>query len=206
MVLALPFTLLRRVRLDVRLPAAQRRAIDTLAYGTNAKLMVGFASRVWRAHGANGAAMSDLPFQTTWETTRGQPGSGGVLTNFAGGRHGLALGEGTAAAQAGAAAAALDRLFPGALAARAGAGQARMHWPTQPWALGSYACLRPGDWTGLRGAIGASTGGLHFAGEHCALDNQGFMEGGCESGEAAAAAVLRRLRGVAGEAPLTRAA
>ena len=205
-VLALPFTLLRRVRLDVTLPAAQRRAIDTLAYGTNAKLMVGFASRVWRAHGANGAAMSDLPFQTTWETTRGQPGSGGVLTNFAGGRHGLALGEGTAAAQAGAAAAALDRLFPGALAARAGAGQARMHWPTQPWALGSYACLRPGDWTGLRGAIGASTGGLHFAGEHCALDNQGFMEGGCESGEAAAAAVLRGLRGVAGEVPLTRAA
>ncbi|GAB3308986.1 flavin monoamine oxidase family protein [Luteimonas notoginsengisoli] len=205
-VLALPFTLLRRVRIDAALPPPQRRAIETLAYGTNAKLMIGFADRAWRRHGANGAAMSDLAFQTTWETTRGQAGRGGVLTNFTGGRHGLALGEGTAAAQADTAAADLDRLFPGALDARAGAGQARMHWPTQPWALGSYACLRPGDWTGVRGAIGASTGGLHFAGEHCALDNQGFMEGGCESGEAAAAAVLRRLGRAVARVPWARAA
>jgi monoamine oxidase len=34
-------------------------------------------------------------------------------------------------------------------------------------------------------------GNLHFAGEHCAFDNQGFMEGGCETGEWAAQAVLR---------------
>jgi monoamine oxidase len=39
-------------------------------------------------------------------------------------------------------------------------------------------------------------GGLHFAGEHCALDTQGFMEGGCESGEIAAREVLAQ-RGVA---------
>lgn len=189
-ILALPFTLLRKVRIDVALPEAKRRAIDTLAYGTNAKLMIGFDRRVWRAHGANGASFSDLPFQTTWDTTRKQPGTGGVLTNFTGGRHGVELGQGTPKQQADAAAAAIERLFPGAVAARAGAREVRMHWPSQPWALGSYACLRPGDWTGLRGAMGASVGGLHFAGEHCALDTQGFMEGGCVSGEDAAAAVL----------------
>ena len=188
-ILALPFTLLRKVRIDVPLPPDKRRAIDTLAYGTNAKLMIGFDRRVWREHGANGASMSDLAFQTTWDTSRKQPG-GGVLTNFTGGRHGLALGEGTPKAQADAAARDLDRLWPGALAARAGAREVRMHWPTNPWALGSYACLRPGDWSTLRGVIGASVGHLHFAGEHCAPDTQGFMEGGCESGETAAAAVL----------------
>lgn len=193
-VLALPFTLLRKVRVEVELPAAKRRAIDTLAYGTNAKLMIGFAGRPWRTHGANGASFTDLPFQSTWETTRKQAGEGGALTNFTGGAHGLALGQGTPGQQADAAAADLDRVFPGALAARAGAREVRMHWPSQPWALGSYACLGPGDWTGLRGAMGESVGGLHFAGEHCALDTQGFMEGGCESGEAAAAAVLAALR------------
>lgn len=190
-ILALPFTLLRQVRIDLPLPPVKRRAIDTLAYGSNAKLMIGYDRRVWReAHGANGASMSDLSYQTTWETTRKQPGNGGVLTNFTGGRQGLELGQGTPKAQAEAATAALERVFPGVAAARTGAREVRFHWPSHPWTLGSYACFRPGDWAGLRGAMGESVGGLHFAGEHCALDTQGFMEGGCESGEAAASAVL----------------
>lgn len=189
-ILALPFTLLRKVRIDVELPAAKRRAIDNLAYGTNAKLMIGYGKRVWRERGANGASMSDLPFQTTWETSRKQAGEGGVLTNFTGGRHGVELGQGTPKHQADLATAAIEKMFPGAIAARAGAREARFHWPSHPWTLGSYACFRPGDWTGLRGAMGESVGGLHFAGEHCALDTQGFMEGGCESGEAAAQAAL----------------
>ena len=36
-------------------------------------------------------------------------------------------------------------------------------------------------------------GRLFFAGEHCAFDTQGFMEGGCESGETAAQSILRSL-------------
>jgi monoamine oxidase len=201
-ILALPFTLLRQVRIDVELPAVKRRAIDTLAYGTNAKLMIGYDRRVWREHGANGAAMSDLPFQTTWETSRKQPGSGGVLTNFTGGRHGVEIGQGSPKQQADRATAAIDKVFPGAAAARGGAREARFHWPSHPWVLGSYACLRPGDWTGLRGVMGESVGGLHFAGEHCALDTQGFMEGGCVSGEAAARSVLA----VLGRSPSARKA
>ena len=189
-ILALPFTLLRKVELAVDLPPVKRKAIDTLAYGTNAKLMIGYDRRVWREHEANGASMSDLSYQTTWDTTRKQAGTGGVLTNFTGGRHGVELGQGTPRQQADRATADLERLFPGIATARAGARETRFHWPSHPWSLGSYACLRPGDWTGIRGAMGESVGGLHFAGEHCALDTQGFMEGGCESGETAARAVL----------------
>lgn len=194
-ILALPFTLLRKVAIEVELPAAKRRAIDTLTYGTNAKLMIGYDRRVWREHKANGASMSDLPYQTTWDTTRKQAGTGGVLTNFTGGRHGVEIGLGTPKQQADTATVALDRVFPGLAAARAGARETRFHWPSHPWTLGSYACLRPGDWTGLRGAMGETVGGLYFAGEHCALDTQGFMEGGCESGETAARAVLQE-RGI----------
>jgi monoamine oxidase len=189
-VLALPFTLLRKVELAVDLPEANRRAIGRLAYGTNAKLMIGFDRRTWRAHGANGASMSDLAYQTSWETSREQAGEAGILTNFTGGRHGVELGQGTPRQQAERAVADLEQLFPGIAAARANNRQARFHWPSHPWTLGSYACFRPGDWSGLRGAIGESVGGLHFAGEHCASETQGFMEGGVESGELAAAAVL----------------
>jgi monoamine oxidase len=190
-VLALPFTTLRRVRLDLDLPAAKRRAIAELGYGTNAKLMIGFDERVWRTrHASGGATYSDLPLQTTWETSRMQPGDAGILTNFCGGRHGVAIGEGTPKQHADAAARQLDAIFPGISSARTGMREARFHWPSHPWSLGSYACYRPGQWTALRGAVGERVGNLHFAGEHCALDNQGFMEGGLESGEWAAQAIL----------------
>lgn len=194
-ILAMPFTLLRQIKLDVDLPARKRQAINGLAYGTNAKLMIGYDRRVWRDQKANGASMSDLAYQTTWDTTRKQPGSGGVLTNFTGGRHGVELGQGSPKQQADAATRDLERVFPGLAAARTEAREARFHWPSHRWSLGSYACLRPGDWSGLRGVMGESVGGLHFAGEHCALETQGFMEGGCESGELAAQAVLAQ-RGI----------
>lgn len=189
-VLALPFTTLRNVRIDVELPAAKRRAIAELGYGTNAKLMIGFSERVWRTrHRSAGATFSDLPVQTTWETSRMQAGAAGILTNFVGGRHGVEIGGGTAKQQADLAARELDAIFPGLSAAREGAREARFHWPTHPWTLGSYACFTPGQWTSLRGAMGERVGNLHFAGEHCALDNQGFMEGGLETGEWVAQAI-----------------
>lgn len=202
-ILALPFTLLRQVRLDLPLPAVKRRAIDELGYGTNAKLMIGFGERVWRTrHGANGSVVADLPFQTTWETSRLQPGDHGILTNFTGGRHGVEIGEGTAEEQAALAVAGLDRIFPGAAAAHAGMKSVRFHWPSHRWTLGSYASYHPGQWTTIAGAEGEAVGRLHFAGEHTSLEAQGFMEGGCESGERAAAEVLADL----GLAPAAEAA
>lgn len=190
-VLALPFTTLRRVRIDVPLPPVKRRAIAELGYGTNAKLMIGVDERVWHTrHQSAGSSFSDLPLQTTWETSRLQAGSAGILTNFVGGRRGVALGDGTPKQQADIVARQLDAIYPGFSAARGQSREARFHWPSNAWALGSYACFRPGQWTSLRGANGERVGNLHFAGEHCALDNQGFMEGGCESGEWVAQAIV----------------
>ena len=190
-VLALPFTTLRDVHIDIDLPAAKRRAIAELRYGTNAKLMIGFDERVWRTrHASGGATYSDLPLQTTWETSRMQAGAAGILTNFVGGRHGVEIGTGTPKQQADAAARQLEPIWPGIAAARAGAREARFHWPTHAWTKGSYACFMPGQWTTIRGAIGEPVGHLHFAGEHCAFDNQGFMEGGVETGEGVAQALL----------------
>jgi monoamine oxidase len=189
-VLALPFTKLRRVRINVDLPSVKRRAIAELGYGTNAKLMIGFNERIWRTrYASGGATYSDLPLHSTCETSRMQEGAAGILTNFCGGRHGIEIGSGTLKQQADSAVKQLDAIFPDISSARAGMGEARFHWPTHPWALGSYACFRPGQWTSLRGAIGERMGNLLFAGEYCAFDNQGFMEGGVESGESAARAL-----------------
>lgn len=191
-VLAIPFTLLRQVRLDVPLPAVKRQAIEHLKYGTNAKLMVGFSERVWRTrHGSNGSTLADLPYQSTWEASRMQPGRAGVLVNFTGGQAGVALGEGTPQAQAARVTAELERLFPGVASVRQGMKEARFHWPSFPFTRGSYACPGPGDWTSFGGAEGEPVGGLHFAGEHTSRVAQGYMEGGCESGERVARELLQ---------------
>lgn len=193
-VLALPFTMLRQVELKLPLPPSKTHAIAKLRYGTNAKLMIGFSERLWRTrYDAGAATFSDLPYQTSWETTRLQLGVGGVLVNFVGGRHGLAIGAGTASEQAAKTVADLDRVYPGLAAARADQKQVRLHWPSNPFVGGSYSCYQPGDWTGLRGTIGDPVGRLHFAGEHASFDNWGFMEGGAETGTQAANAILADL-------------
>ncbi len=204
-ILTLPVTTLRQVDLTLDLPVIKRRAIAELAYGTNAKLMIGFARRIWRESTASdGSSFSDLPYQTSWETSRMQAGAAGILTNFVGGQHGIDIGQGSAADQAERAVADLERLYPGIAAQRIGMREARFHWPSHPWTQGSYLCLRPGDWTGLGGAIAEPVGRLRFAGEHCSTLAQGFMEGGCETGENAAAELLAELGLVAPGSTLRR--
>ncbi len=191
-VLTIPFTLLRDVHIELPLPEVKRRAIAELGYGTNAKLMVGFAERIWRTRGgSNGSVLTDLPFQLTWESTRLQPGDGGIIVCFTGGRRGIEIGAGSPAERSERFARELEAVFAGAASLRTG--EARFHWPSFEWTKGSYACYRPGQWTSIAGAEGEAVGNLHFAGEHTSYDFQGYMEGGAESGTRAAREVLAGL-------------
>ena len=184
--LTLPFTMLRQVDLaGVTLPAAKQRAIAELGYGTNTKLMVGFSSRPWRAQKANGTSYTDLGYQSTWETTRLQPGPEGILTDYTGGAHGIEVTSGTPEKQRDAFLAQLDQVFPGSAAASNGA-VARFAWPTYELTRGSYAGYKVGQWTTIAGAEGERVGNLLFAGEHCSRDAQGYMEGAALTGAMAA--------------------
>jgi len=192
-ILTLPFTLLRSVDMRVELPPLKRKAIDELGYGTNAKLFLGFSSRPWRKAGFSGNFFTDGPMQSGWDHTRVQPEPAGGLTVFQGGSAGVALGQGGPAAQAAAMSDPLEALFPGSKAARNGKVGA-FHWPSYPLSLGSYACYKPGQWTGFAGEEGKAEGNLFFAGEHCSLDFQGYMNGGAATGREAAQAVLAKWR------------
>ena len=189
-VMALPFTMLREVQVDVELPAVKKKAIAELGYGTNAKLMVGFSERVWRtgAVASNGSVLTDLPFQLTWESTRLQAGKGGILVGYTGGERGIEIGEGTPADQAEKFVAELEKVFPGVAERRTG--ETRFHWPTFPWMKASYACYLPGQWTTIAAAEGERVQNLHFCGEHTSIDFQGYMEGGAESGSRVADEIL----------------
>jgi monoamine oxidase len=198
LVLATPLAPLRRVELRVELPARLREAIGSLRYGTNAKLMIGFAKRSWRERQhSDGSTFTDLACQTTWEASRAQLGAAGILTCFVGGREGVELGRGTTAERAADYVALLEQVFSGIADERVGMTEARFHWPSNPWVMGSYMCLGPGDWTRFGGVFEGAVGRLRFAGEHCSRDAQGFMEGGCETGERVASELIAELVGVA---------
>lgn len=184
-VLAIPFTILRDVRLRIELPDDKRRVIRDLGYGTNAKLLGAFSPPVWRAAGASGSAFTDGPVQCLWDASRGQEGDAAALVSFVGGRAGVALGAGTASDRMQASLPNIDAIFPGTRAAYVAESAVRMHWPTARFALGSYACYRPGQWS-FRGIEGRRERNVHFCGEHTSAGFQGFMEGAAETGERAA--------------------
>lgn len=197
-VLALPFTLLRKVELQLELPAVKRRAIQELGYGTNAKLMVGLSAKPWRAavHRSDGSTLSDAGYQQSWDSTRMQPGSSAILTQYTGGLKGLALGKGTPQERAAEFLEGINRVFPGVKNLANGA-VARMHWPSHPLTQGSYAAYKVGQYTSISGAEIERVGNVHFCGEHTSLDAQGFMEGAALTGAMAADEVAEDL-GLAG--------
>lgn len=198
-VLALPFTQLRKLAgdgLSDLLPADHLQIVDELGYGTNAKLLMGFRSRLWAVdHRSSGTVTTDTGSQTFWDATRGQAGINGVLTNLPGGARGLGIGSGDPESQVPAILDELETLFPGARDAYFPNSARRMHWPTVPTQEGSYACFLPGQ-AAFAGREGTTRDNLYFAGDHTAVEHQGYMEGAAETGAAAAAAILSA-RGVA---------
>lgn len=54
----------------------------------------------------------------------------------------------------------------------------------------SYSYWRVGQYTAFSGYEGVAQGNIHFAGEHCSTNFQGYMEGGAEEGERAAKEII----------------
>ena len=89
-ILTLPFAALRPLDFAAAgFDALKTRAIRELGAGHNGKLHLQFASRLWNAWGpwgvSGGTSYSDTGYQTTWEATRGQAGTPGILVDYTGG-------------------------------------------------------------------------------------------------------------------------
>lgn len=195
-ILTLPFSMLRKVDIRIELPDLKRCVIDELPMGNCTKLMMGLRSRPWRELGYGGNVFGDAPFQLAWDNSRGQApaeaGTAAGMTVYQAGRHGERALDKSDADAAGFHLDSLDMVFPGVRDAFTGTAR-RFHWPTHPFTLGAYSYYRPGQWSSLRGAEGEPVGNIYFAGEHCSLEYQGYMNGAAETGRLAAEALLARM-------------
>jgi monoamine oxidase len=80
--------------------------------------------------------------------------------------------------------------WPGAASAYNGTAKL-IHWPSYPYTLASYSCWRVGQVTTISGADKLPIGNIYFAGEDCSAWNQGYMEGGAETGAAVATTIIK---------------
>jgi len=188
-IMAIPFTMLRSVELDVSLPEIQQRAINELQYGTNGKVLIGFEEPYWRREHHNGSILSDLPLQLTWDNTYLQDTEGAGLTLYYGGSMSRVIGQMKKDKLADMMMEHLKTVWPSMIGQRPGRVD-RIHWPTQPFIQASYSTYGPGQWTDFFGQEGRSVGNLHFAGEHCSLQHKGYMNGAAETGRYAAEKIL----------------
>src|SRR6266487_5653724 len=60
-----------------------------------------------------------------------------------------------------------------------------------PYLRGSYSCWGVGQYTRFAGYERVHQGPIHFAGEHCSLEMQGYMEGAARAPSRAAREVLQ---------------
>ena len=192
-VLAIPFSILRsRVNFSrAGFEPLKVTAIRELAMGTNSKLHLQFANRIWRDLGYNGETFSDREYQNTWEVTRAQPGAAGILVNYTGGDYGTTFGSGTPEAHA---QRFLTQVAPVLPNLQWNGNAAVDFWPGNEWTRGSYSYWKVGQYTKFAGIERARQGTCHFAGEHTSIDFQGYLNGAVESGERVTAEILGDLK------------
>jgi monoamine oxidase len=190
-VLALPFSLLRSVDFSkAGFSQVKTWAINELGMGTNSKLHVQFNSRFWRDQGCTGETYSDRGYQNTWEVSRAQPGTTGILVNYTGGTIGSNANKGTPAQAAATFLKQVEPVLPGATAQWNGKA-VRDYWTGYAWTKGSYSYWKAGQYTRFSGAEKERSGNCHFAGEHTSQDFQGYLQGAVESGQRAASEILK---------------
>jgi monoamine oxidase len=196
-VLAIPFSMLRSVNYSkAGFEPLKATAIKELAMGTNSKLHVQFNDRLWYGAMNNGNTYADTGYQNTWEVTRAQPGSKGILVNYTGGKVGASFGSGTPQERALQFFDQLAPQFPDVDIESHWDGSSATvdFWAAYPWTKGSYSYWKVGQYTKFSGIEKERQGNCHFAGEHTSQDFQGYLNGAVETGERAAGEILADLK------------
>jgi len=181
-VVAVPFSLLRRIEVVPPFSEEKARAIAELSYGSATKVFLQTRTRFWAGEGLSGFGYTDLhDYMQVWELGHTQAGPRGLLvayTKFSGAHELDRLDEERRVATAADAVAKVHPDLPRHLE-----GGRSKSWDEDPWARGAFAILRPGDVTRLEPHTARAEGGVHFAGEHTSPWLGGWMHSALESGE-----------------------
>ncbi|MES2000474.1 MAG: FAD-dependent oxidoreductase [Pseudomonadota bacterium] len=195
-VLALPFSILQSA-VDYSRAGFDSRKVSTIQnfrMGMHSKFQMQFNRRIWREQGYTGLTDNDTGYQISWEVTRAQPGTEGILTCFSGDKVAVAMNDKPISQKAADTLNGLDLVFPGIKPLWNGRVLLN-YWPGEQWAKGAYSAHPVGSYTTYYGYEGVRQGNCHFAGEHASVKHSGFLNGAVETGQRCASAIVLALRG-----------
>ncbi|WP_281239229.1 flavin monoamine oxidase family protein [Flavobacterium praedii] len=212
-IIAIPFTMLRDVKMDLSdMTPEKRNSIQELGYGQNNKLFLGYEGRPWR-EGKNNfyGYLFHKDIHDGWDSSsiKSVASNKGVYCCFFGGDESIALSK--VAVQNPHAPAThiwktdlpqkeidkyigqMEEVFPGSKK-----GYVNKHvfacWSSYPFVKASYTCPKPGQWNTAMLYTAEPIGDVYFAGEHCSVDYQGFMNGAAETGRLAAEQITAKIK------------
>lgn len=189
--MTIPFSVLRKIDLNVTLPELKRKAIFDLGYGKNSKTFLGFNEAVWRNAMDSGDVYSDSYLKRGWESSRMQDAN---QKSFVVVRTATTDEENENKAQIKEKLIAeIDAVFPGSAIAFNDRFE-EVNWYKNKWSLGSASVYTLGQWSLFYGSEFEPAGNLHFAGEHTSRVFQGTMNGAVESGQQAALELIDKLK------------
>lgn len=210
-VLAIPLGVMKRIKAaggfaQAAFDSRKLGMIDALGMGANNKLQLEIADRFWAGSGpwpspGNGESYSDSGYQESWHVTNGQPGTKGIIVDYTGGDVARLLSstpkpfvdtdDASAGARKYVADAArtflrqIEPVFPGMTSRWTGKATLSV-WSQSPNQYGAYSYWPPGYLRRFCTYERVPMGPVHFAGEHCSQDFQGYIEGGATEGIRAA--------------------
>ena len=203
-ILAVPLGVMQRLDFSrARFDARKLGQIASMRMGHNTKLQLQFRTRTWNSVGpwpgiSTGDSYTDTGYMNTWDATRAQPGTEGMLVNYTGGNAASSFNpavpfcDQSTSDVVQAAKAFLGQaepVYPGLGSAWNGRATLAA-WHVNSYAYGAYSYWPKGYCQNYAGYEAVRQGNTHFAGEHCSIDFQGYMEGGATEGQRAAAEVL----------------
>ncbi|MFF8609466.1 flavin monoamine oxidase family protein [Streptomyces sp. NPDC015346] len=207
-ILCLPLPILKQLDLSqAAFDPLMKNLLRDARMGHCTKLNMQFATRPWRGTGpwpgvSAGDCFTDTEVQQTWDTTKIQGGTGGILIQYGGGTLAKSLtpagpfsteSDPYVRTLVSRYLTGIDAFFPGTSKAYTGRAQLSA-WHRNPYTLGAYSCWPVGYLHRYAGYEGTAQGNVHIGGEHCSYDFQGFMEGGATEGARAAREVIDALR------------
>ena len=192
-VLAIPFTILRKIPFSVPMSKEKRTAIDDLGYGNSCKFILGVNQKPWRLQGFQGYTFNDLAFGCGWDSSQMQSAQTGSFTVFGGGDNADDIFSGQQETLSKAYLQALDTTYPGVQAADSGT-RVKFCWKNNPYTLAGYSSFTKGQWSRIAGYEAEPVEQIYFAGEHVSLAYQGYMMGAAQTGRIAAETIAARLQ------------
>lgn len=191
-IMTLPFSVLRKIDLNIEMPAQKKRCIDELGYGNSCKFIMGFKGKPWRTAGKQGYTFTDEAFGCGWDSSQMQSEKEGSFTVFGGGDFGDEMLTQQQEKLRNNYVKALNNIYPGSSGNYSGK-NIKFCWQKSPVAKAGYSCFTTGQWSTLAGWEAIPVGNIHFAGEHTSLAFQGYMNGAAISGKNAATQIAANI-------------